>query len=280
MSNASAQIAENVVGVRGRIAEAAARSGRAAGDVTLVAVTKFVLAETVRWVVEAGCHDLGESRPQELWQKAPALGDLPIRWHLVGHLQRNKVRRTLPLVAMIHSIDSQRLLAAVEEEAAVQLPPQHGGGADILVCPGGACSAGELPVLLEVNVSGETAKHGLKPEEVEPLLAELASSRLSLRERSVDPAQLSRSERRQIGADDRKVAVRGLMCMAALEGGSEEARRDFAALRELRDRLRPVCPPGHTLDELSMGMSGDFEEAIEEGATIVRVGSALFEGVA
>jgi uncharacterized pyridoxal phosphate-containing UPF0001 family protein len=131
---------------------------------------------------------------------------------------------------MVHSVDSSRLLAAVEEE----------------------CSH-PLPVLLEVNVSGEAAKHGLAPESLEPVLAEAAGYR--------------------------KVAVGGLMCMAGLEGGQEKARRDFAALRELRDRLRPRCPAGVNLDELSMGMSGDFEVAIEEGATIVRVGSALFEGI-
>lgn len=107
-------------------------------------------------------------------------------------------------------------------------------------------------MLLEVNTSGEAAKHGFTPESIEPLLAELAGYR--------------------------NVAVRGLMCMAGLEGGVEVARRDFAALRRLRDRLRPNCPPGVAFDELSMGMSGDFEAAIEEGATIVRVGSALFEG--
>ena len=110
-----------------------------------------------------------------------------------------------------------------------------------------------LPVLLEVNISGEAAKHGFAPDEIEPFLAK--------------------------AADYRHVSVRGLMCMAGLEGGLDAARREFAALRELRDRLRPNCPPGVTLDELSMGMSGDFEVAIEEGATIVRVGSALFEGV-
>jgi PLP dependent protein len=202
MSNASAQIAENVARVRGRIAAAARRSGRAADDVTLVAVTKFMPADVVRLLVEAGCRDLGESRPQELWEKASALSDLPIRWHLVGHLQRNKVRRTLPLVAMIHSIDSPRLLAAVEDEAAVQLPPQQGRRTDIPVCPGEASSWEKLPVLLEVNISGETAKHGLKPEEVEPLLAELASSLLSLGESSVDRAQLLQSERRPIAAGD------------------------------------------------------------------------------
>jgi uncharacterized pyridoxal phosphate-containing UPF0001 family protein len=212
-------------------------------------------------VVEAGCRDLGESRPQQLWERAEELADLPIRWHLIGHLQRNKVRRTLPLVAMLHSVDSPRLLAAIDEEchswggsctatpnraseeAAVQLPPQR---------PSPFRSA-PLPMLLEVNISGETAKHGFTPEDIEPFLANVA--------------------------EYRHVSIRGLMGMASLEGDLDVARREFAALRELRDRLRPHCPAGVTLDELSMGMSGDFEPAIEEGATIVRIGSALFEGV-
>ncbi len=230
MTDEAARIAENVARVRGRIADAAARSGRPASQITLVAVTKYVSAAMVRPLIAAGCIDLGESRPQQLWEKAAALGDLPVRWHLIGHLQRNKVRRTLPLVTMIHSVDSPRLLAAIEEEPAAT-----------------------LPVLLEVNISGETAKQGLAPEAIEPFLAQAAGYR--------------------------NVAIRGLMGMAGLEGGLATARRDFAALRELRDRLRPRCPAGMTLDELSMGMSGDFEVAIEEGATIVRVGSSLFEGI-
>ena len=230
MPDIAARIAENVAHVRGRIADAAARSGRTASQITLVAVTKYVSADAVRPLVAAGCLDLGESRPQQLWEKAAALADLPVRWHVIGHLQRNKVRRTLPLVAMIHSVDSPRLLAAIDEE----------------------CSR-PLPVLLEVNVSGEAAKHGFQPQTIEPFLAELAGHE--------------------------NVEVRGLMCMAGLEGGLDIARRDFAALRQLRDRLRPRCPVGVTLDDLSMGMSGDFEVAIEEGATIVRVGSALFDPI-
>jgi pyridoxal phosphate enzyme (YggS family) len=233
MPDIAARIAENVSHIRGRIADAAARSGRAASDITLVAVTKYVSAAEVRALVAAGCRELGESRPQQLWEKAAELADLPIQWHLIGHLQRNKVRRTLPLVAMIHSVDSPRLLAAIDAEC--------GGTREF------------SSVLLEVNTSGETAKHGLQPGEVEPLLTELPRYR--------------------------HVAVGGLMCMASLEGGADAARRDFAALRQLRDRLRGRCPPGVALDELSMGMSGDFETAIEEGATIVRVGSALFEVV-
>ena len=221
--------------VRGRIAAAAERSGRAAGDVTLVAVTKFVPADVVRLLVEAGCRELGESRPQELWEKAAALADLPIRWHLIGHLQRNKVAAD----------------AAAGGDDPFDRQPAAAGRRGGRIA--GNIAMRRLPVLLEVNVSGEAAKHGFRP-------------RRSSRCWPNWPA---------IGS----VAVRGLMCMAALEGGPDVARRDFAALRELRDRLRHRCPPGHTLDELSMGMSGDFEQAIEEGATIVRVGSALFEGI-
>ncbi len=232
MSDLNRRIAENVTRVQGRIAEAAARAGRTANQVTLVAVSKYVGPAEVRALVEAGCSRLGESRPQQLWDKADALADLPIRWHMIGHLQRNKVRRTLPLVEMIQSADSPRLVAAIDRTAAEL--------------------SQTIAILLEVNISGESAKHGFVPAEVEPALEELALC-------------------------DR-VEVRGLMCMAGFAAASQDARRDFAALRGLRDRLRENCPDGIALDELSMGMSGDYEVAIEEGATIVRVGSALFEG--
>ena len=156
-----------------------------------MAVTKYVSAEVVRPLVAAGCIDLGESRPQQLWEKAAALADLPIRWHLIGPLQRNKVRRTLPLVAMIHSVDSPRLLAAIDEEwvagdggrgrvartvgVAVALPPRpvNRKGQQCTTAP----TLRPLPILLEVNISGESAKHGFTPEGIEPLLAELAGYR-------------------------------------------------------------------------------------------------------
>lgn len=234
MSDFESRIGENLASVRARMADAAARSGRTARDVRLVAVTKYVTSGQVRALAAAGCDLLGESRPQELWRKAADLADLPVRWHLVGHLQRNKAARTVPLVEMIESVDSLRLVEALDRA--------------------GAALGRSVPVLLEVNVSGETAKTGLRPEEVGPLLD-----------------QMPRFAR---------VEVRGLMGMAALEGGPDEARRAFAALRGLRDRLRAAAPGCVSLGELSMGMSGDFEEAIEEGATIVRVGSALFEGIA
>ncbi len=233
MSDLERRIAENIARVRGRIAAAARRGGRPADAVTLVAVTKYVDETATRALVAAGCVDLGESRPQSLWQKTEALAGLPIRWHLVGHLQRNKVRRTLPLATLVHSIDSARLLAAVDEEA--------------------AALERTVDVLLEVNISGDAAKTGLAADAVAPLV--------------------------RAAGDYPRVAIRGLMAMASLAGGAEAARRDFAALRQLRDRLSGEAPPGVKLTELSMGMSDDFEIAVEEGATIVRVGSALFEGL-
>ena len=151
---------------------------------------------------------------------------------------------------MIHSVDSPRLLAEID---AMWGAEARGSGqwpvASALVNP-----KSRFPFCLEVNISGEAAKHGFAPEAIEPLLSELAGYR--------------------------NVAIRGLMCMAGLEGGLDGGPARFRRAARTRDRLRPHCPPGVALDELSMGMSGDYEVAIEEGATIVRIGSALFEGVA
>ncbi len=192
-------IAENLARVRERIAQATGSAGRRADEITLVGVTKYVGPREAAELVAAGCPDLGESRPQELWSKAAALEpSAAIRWHLVGHLQRNKIRRTLPLVSLIHSVDSERLLAAIDQaqqDAGDKGPPVN--------------------VLLEVNTSGEAAKHGLAPNELEPLLA--------------------------AAENYPHVSIRGLMTMAALEGGPAVAARNFAALRELRDRLKPTC---------------------------------------
>jgi len=226
-------LAANLARVREDIAAAARKAGRSPDDVRFVAITKYVSSATARLLVELGCHDLGESRPQELWNKAAAIEELEGHWHLVGHLQRNKVRKTLPLVRMIHSCDSERLLREINENASrLNLRPR---------------------LLLQVNISGEAAKHGLEPGGVEPLLAGLG--------------------------EFPHVEICGMMAMASLEGGLDQARREFRQLRELRDRLKPCCPPGIDLGELSMGMSRDFREAVAEGATIVRVGSTLFEGL-
>jgi hypothetical protein len=232
-SSAAARLADNLAGVRQRIASAALASGRQPEAVTLVAVTKYTGVEVAQALVEAGCHDLGESRPQELWGKAAALAGQSVRWHMVGHLQRNKLKRTLPLVSLLHSCDSLRLLAALDAEAGE--------------------SGRRLPILLEVNISGDAAKHGFSS-------AELTAGWNS-------------------ALNHRQVAIRGLMAMAGLEGDAEAARRDFAALRALRGELQTLAGDRAQLDELSMGMSGDYELAIQEGATIVRIGSALFEGI-
>jgi PLP dependent protein len=226
------RIRDNLTRVREKIAQAANCSGRPANSVILVGVTKYVEPAIARLLVEAGLTDLGESRPQELWRKAEALSDLAVQWHLIGHLQRNKVKRTVPLVAVFHSVDSKRLLQEISDAVAV---PSH------------------CDVLLEVNISGDEAKHGFKPHEIEPLFPEIFKLQ--------------------------NVFVLGLMTMAGLDGGADRARREFAALRELSEQLKPKCANNIVMNELSMGMSGDYEVAIEEGATIVRVGSALLEGL-
>ena len=226
-------IAENVAEIRQRIAAAASRAGTDPASVAMVAVTKYVGPEKTRAVFQAGCPILGESRPQQLWPKAEALRDIPIHWHMIGHLQRNKVRRTLPIVKMVQSVDNLRLLETIDRIA-------------------GELSL-KMPVLLEVNISGEADKHGFSPRAMPPLMAKMAKFS--------------------------NIEIQGLMCMAALSAGTDDARRDFSALRALRDSLAGECPENVNLKELSMGMSNDFEAAVEQGATIVRVGSALFRGI-
>jgi pyridoxal phosphate enzyme (YggS family) len=236
------RLLDNLHQVRQRIAAAAHRNGRSAEEITLVAVTKYVAEDTIQQLVEAGCSDLGEARPQALKSKASALAArlahdaaelATVRWHLVGHLQRNKVETVLPLATLIHSADSVRLLQAIDQAAA-----KRGHRARLL---------------LEVNISGDETKHGFAPEELAPALPTIAALK--------------------------HVSVRGLMCMAAREGDDVAARRNFASLRQLRDRLVREQTENVSLEDLSMGMSGDYEIAIEEGATIIRVGSALFEGL-
>jgi pyridoxal phosphate enzyme (YggS family) len=223
---------QRLAAVGERIAAACRRAGRAPEEVTLVAVTKTVPPEVAALLPELGVLDLGENRPQELWRKAAAL-PAAVRWHLIGHLQRNKVERTLPLVYRVHSADSVRLLRAIDDDLAKR--------------------NAALDVLLEVNASGEASKHGFAPAEVPGLAPELAALR--------------------------NVRVAGLMTMAAYEEDAERCRPTFAVLRHLRDALRRSVEPRHTLEHLSMGMSNDFEVAIEEGATLVRLGSVLFEGL-
>lgn len=213
--------------VRSRLAAACQRSGRACEAVTLVAVTKTVAPEIARIAFDLGLADLGESKPQELWKKAASIPEA--RWHLVGHLQRNKIDRTAPLASLIHSVDSERLLEAL---AAF-----------------GSKSGVRLPVLLEVNCSREASKCGFAPERLLALADRLAALA--------------------------GVSVEGLMTMAAPHADPRDCRPTFSELRQLRDRLQTAT--GLTLPQLSMGMSNDYEIAVEEGATLVRLGTALFQ---
>jgi pyridoxal phosphate enzyme (YggS family) len=224
-------IRENLESVRGRIAAAARRSGRDPADITLVAVTKKSPPELIFPLVDCGATELGENYPQELWKKAEALAGRNVHWHLIGHLQGNKVKRTMPLVRLIHAVDSLKLLQVIDDLAAGLAEPPA--------------------VCLQVNTSGEAAKHGWSMAAILQDADEVAACR--------------------------QVPVVGLMTIAAWGTTAETARPSFVRLRELRDALRERT--GLPLDQLSMGMSNDFEAAIEEGATLVRIGSALFEGV-
>ena len=220
-------IAENLERVREQIAQAAAKAGRSVDDVELVAISKTHEAEKVREAIEAGQSLFGESRIQEARVKIPELPS-NLRWHFVGHLQKNKIRHALPLFELIHSIDSLALAQDVNRIAEDEgLHPR---------------------VLLEVNVAGEGSKFGFDPEK---LRAEMESL-LAL-------ARLS---------------ILGLMCIPPIAQEAETSRNYFVELRELRDRLQKEFHVD--LAQLSMGMTQDFAVAIEEGASLVRVGTAIF----
>lgn len=226
------RIAENYGDLQRRIEAACQHAQRPSSDVKLVAVTKYAQVEWIQELIQLGVCELGESRPQQLIERTELYPD-EIHWHLIGHLQRNKARRVLPLVSLIHSVDTFRLLGTLDRLAEE--------------------SQRQPRVLLEVNMSGESAKHGFSQQE----LVENWNNVLECRHLQID----------------------GLMTMAALTEDVEATRPVFRGLRELRDRLITLSPPSVPLAELSMGMSRDFEVAIEEGATILRIGSSLFEGL-
>ena len=213
--------------VRERMADAARKSGRTAEQIELVAVSKTHAAEKVREAIEAGQLLFGESRVQEARAKIPLLPSR-LRWHFIGHLQKNKIRQALPLFELFHGIDSLALAQEMERIAEEEgIRPR---------------------VLLEVNVAGEASKHGFSPETLRcDLEAALSLGRLT---------------------------IEGLMTLPPLAPEAEASRRYFVALRELRDQLEAEFEV--RLPQLSMGMSGDFPIAIEEGATLVRVGTAIF----
>jgi len=264
------RLARNLDRVRALVARATRAAGRDPGDVRLVAVTKSVDLPVIRALAELGQRDFGENRPERVPFLAEALyhAGLPARWHMIGHYQRRKVRRTLDFFHLVHSIHSEPLLATCARARArllrrlLALAAGASGAADDEGAPDAAAQlelrreaeavglAAPLPVLLQVNVSGEATKQGFAPESVREVLAQARSSHPLL-------------------------SIRGLMTMAPLGASEQETRRIFRGLAEIRRTLEDVTP----LPELSMGMSGDFVTAVEEGATLVRVGSALFEGL-
>jgi PLP dependent protein len=220
-------IAENLERVRKQIAHAAAKAGRAIDEIELVAITKTHPAEKVREAIEAGQTLFGESRVQEARAKIPELPS-NVRWHFVGHLQKNKIRHALPLFELFHGVDSLALAQEINRVAADEgMHPR---------------------VLLEVNVAGEGSKFGFSPDKLREQMEELlALPRLS---------------------------ILGLMCIPPIAEEAEASRKYFVQLGELRDRLKIEFRVD--LAQLSMGMTQDYPVAVEEGATLVRVGTAIF----
>ena len=228
MIDASA-LRARLAGVRDRIARAALRAGRDPSSITLVAVSKTFPAEHVRAAAAAGQIDFGENKVQEALQKIEQTSDLSIRWHLVGHLQSNKAKKTTGF-DVIHSIDGADLLAKVDEAA-------HAAGR-------------RIDLLVQVDLAGEATKHGARADELAPIF---------------EAARAARSTR-----------VVGLMLLPPAVEDPSLARPYFQELRAIRDRLVAQGVDRSMMSELSMGMSHDFEVAVEEGSTMVRVGTAIF----
>lgn len=216
--------------VRDRIARAARRAGRDPSSIRLVAISKTFPAADVRAAAGAGQVDFGENKVQEALQKMDQTTDLPLRWHLVGHLQSNKARKVGARFDVVHSADSAELVAKLDETA--------------------AAAGRRIELLIQVDLAGESTKHGVPPERLAPVL---------------DAARRCEAAR-----------VVGLMLLPPAVTAPDAARPHFAALRKLRDDLLARGVDCAMLSELSMGMSLDFEVAIEEGATMIRVGSAIF----
>jgi PLP dependent protein len=223
-------IADRLATVRQRLERAARSAGRDPASIRLIAISKTCPAAAVREAAVAGQLDIGENRVQEALAKMRETADLPLRWHLVGHLQTNKARKAVQAFTTIHSIDRVEVIEAIERAS---------------------LWAGRSPeLLIQVDLAGEASKSGARPEEVPGMLEAAAACRAA--------------------------RVVGLMTLPPLPETPEDARPWFRRLRELRDGWLAAGTPPDMLRELSMGMSGDFEVAVQEGATMVRVGTAIF----
>lgn len=224
------EFVRNIAEVRGNIARAAERAGRAASEVRLLPVSKTVPEDRIRLAVQAGCRELGENKVQEAKRKSENLADLDVAWSVIGHLQTNKARDVAAFASEFQALDSLRAAAALDRRL--------------------QAAGRSLDVFVQVNTSAEPQKYGLDPVDLEGFLREL-------------PAFSS-------------LRVRGLMTLAIFSSDTPRVRACFVRLREARDRIRDLDPELLGEGGLSMGMSGDYEVAIEEGATCVRVGQAIF----
>ncbi len=220
-------IAENIKLVKNRIEQAAKRAGRNAADIKLVAATKDVPANLIEEAVKAGIADIGENKVREAEQKFNALRDLPVIWHMIGHLQTNKVKAALDIFSVIQSVDSQKLADEISKKA-----------------------RRNIDVFIEVNTSGETSKLGIAPDEAVGL-AEYISSLANL-------------------------SLKGLMTVGPLTSDESDVRKSFRKLASLFGQIKRLNLPHVELKYLSMGMSDDFEAAVEEGSNLVRIGRAIF----
>lgn len=229
MSDLKAILGKNLEELRGRIGKAAAKTGRSPDDITMIAVTKTIPVEQIKEIISLGVLDLGENRVQELSGKHGQLNKA-CRWHLIGHLQTNKVKQVLDKVCMIHSLDSIELAREIQKRA--------------------SSANRTMDVLVQVNVAQEESKFGIKSEETLEFVREL--SRMD------------------------HLKVRGLMTIAPYTPNPEEIRYVFKGLRKLLIDIRAENIDNISMDYLSMGMSNDFEVAIEEGSNMIRVGTALF----
>lgn len=224
-------IQTNLNHVKERIQMACSSSGRKEEEVTLIAVSKTKPVEMLKEAYDAGVRDFGENKVQEILEKAPQLPQ-DIRWHMIGHLQKNKVKQVIDKVVLIHSVDSVALAEQIEKEAAKK---------DL-----------QVDILLEVNVAGEESKFGFSPEEVEE----------AIRSISVFP----------------HVHIKGLMTIAPFVENSEENRDVFQKLYQLNVDMQMKNIDNVSMTVLSMGMTGDYEVAVEEGAGMIRVGTGIFGG--
>lgn len=248
-------IAASLAHLQEEIADACRRAGRRPEEITLIAVSKTQPASAIREAHAAGIRHVGENRAQEIQAKRPELLDLDLVWHMIGHLQTNKVRHVLPHVGILHSVDRPALVVELAKQlrasdSGTPVAGSSGGRATVTGTPAGDAPviARRLPVLIQVNTTGEETKSGVDPDGLNALAAEV----LAVPE----------------------VSLEGLMTIGPLGGGEEEIRRAFAMLRAQTERLRSRT--ALALPVLSMGMSDDFRLAIVEGATHLRIGSRIF----